>query len=362
MTESPDQFWMYPTLLENFLSCQKRTEFRFNSKTKNLDRMSTRSAVGIAVHRTINRLHRREPFEEAWLCSVNETYAEMLVNWNPAEVPKPENWERFFILKARLLKRFNAGEFESKSQGTINSQGKQRVTDSGFWVNQSRPGPLPWIEKALFDVDEGFKGIPDQVVEISGAIVVIDHKTGENQSEPTTSQRRQLLFYAWLVERNLGRMPTRGEIRTSRNSSFWFPIQKSDVLKVIEQARFARDVILAAGNGSKMDLPASASAENCSWCMFRPSCNDFLISVDEAWNVSPVVRGRVVKVDHQQDWYAIDLEVELPEWHQKNFRITNLRLADAPEIGAQMAFADYSIRGNTGYANWNTLSFTWDEN
>jgi len=357
----PDKtFWVYPTLLEQHLACQKRTQFRFAPKTRTLDRLGTRAAAGIVVHKTIESLYSGESFEVAWQSAVLETHNQLQSDWAPAKVPNPENWELFFILKSRILKRFNDGEFKVNPDHFGRREVRQNSSVNPNVQMFGSPGPLPWVEKTLFDFEQGFKGVPDHVAEISGELVVIDHKTGEGQSVPTERQVRQLLFYSWLVKKNLGRLPSRGEIRTSRNSSFEIKIEQSAVNEVVQHAKQAREIIMAASKNSELELPADVSEKNCSWCAFRPACDSFFESVRKEWNLFPVVKGLVINVEAQQDKFAVDLEVESPEWHAKNFRIVNLSLAGIPEIGSKMAFADYSIRGNCGFANWNTLSYTWD--
>lgn len=322
--------------------------------------MGTRAAAGIVVHKSIESLYRGESFEVAWQLAVSETHSALQSAWAPAKVPNPENWESYFILKSRILKRFNDGEFKVTSDHFgKHGIGKASALHSNVH-GLSLPGPLPWVERTLYDFEHGLKGIPDKVAEISGDLVVIDHKTSEGQAVPSERQVRQLLFYSWLVKSNLGRLPDRGEIRTSRNYSFEIHVDEDSVNEVIQQAKSVREAIIASSKDSELEFPSDASAKNCSWCAFRPACDSFFDSVAMEWNSFPAVRGRVVNFELQQDKFAIDLEVDSPVWHAKSFRLVNLNLAEPPKIGSTMAFADYSIRGNCGFANWNTLSFTWD--
>ena len=360
LTEPIETIWIYPTLLEHHLACQKRTQFRFGAKTKALDRMGTRAAAGIVVHRTIESLYSGESFEVAWQSAVLDTHAKLQSAWAPAKVPNPENWELFFILKSRILKRFEAGEFKLNSNHFGQRRIRRESTLNVNGENNNSPGPLPWVEETLFDFEHGLKGVPDQVVDISGDVVVIDHKTSEGQGAPTERQVRQLLFYSWLVKANLGRLPKRGEIRTSRTSTFEIQIEENAVNEVVQQAKKAREIILATLENPEIELPSDASEKHCSFCPFRPACNSFFESVSKDWNAFPAIRGLVSNVEDHEGRFVVDLEVESPEWHAKSFRIVNLSLKNPPQVGSKMAFADYSIRGSCGFANWNTLSFTWE--
>lgn len=355
MDNSNLPIWISPTAMENFITCEQRLQFKFDPEVSSLDRMGTKAAVGLVVHGAIELMMSGQTFDIAWQEALSAVQNKMSADWAPAIVPKPENWDAYFLSKARIRARSDSGEFNlniSKSVKARNHSREPLRTDRSF---EKYSEPLPWIERTLYDPEFALKGTPDQVVEVSGELTVIDHKTGLNQSQPSARQIRQLQFYAWLVMANLGRMPTRGEIRTSNNDCFPIKIDLAHVKEVIELAKRTRVAMLSIAQKNELRMRPNVSDQNCAWCAFRPVCDAFLSSVTPEWRSSGVVRGRVVGVEVQNTKYVVELEIFEPTWHAKEFRISNVSLASAPIVGARMAFADFTMRGNSAYANWNTL-------
>lgn len=352
-----NSIWLSPTLLEHFLACKKRLEFRLSPETRSLDRMGTKAAVGSVVHIAIEKMFSGQPFETAWNSAVDEVTRKLQATWAPAVTPSPENWETYQLSKARIAVRAKNGEFIGKKhKENENEPGRNFINNSDKSSTRLTKfnGPLPWVEVSLFDSELGLRGIPDQVIEINGELTVVDHKTGLGQEEPTEKQIRQLLFYAWLVKVNLGRMPKKGEIRTSNNVSHQVEISERAVEEVITKACEARESFMTFSVGVHR-MAATPSEKNCSWCSFRPACQDFLNEVHSDWKTPPVVRGKLVGVERQNQNYVIDIDIEYPKWLGQNLRIVNIPLEAKPEIGSMISVADFTMRGTSGVASWNTL-------
>lgn len=354
--------WISPTSLENFVSCKARWKFTQDTNLNKLSRVSDRAAVGLVVHSAIEHLYRGNSFDAAWSSAVSSIEKMMQEEWKPALIPRPESWAGYQMNKARLAMRASKGEF-----GTLFSENKldvgspqEKQSNQADFASDPAKIPLPWVERKLFDRELRLMGIPDLVRMDGENLIIVDHKSGLNQTHPTESQRRQLMFYAWLVYVNYGVLPKRGEVLTTQNTPYAIEINESDVRKVVDLAIETQALMESESETDLNVLEASPSESNCSWCSFKVVCPAFIDESKQDWNTSRVLVGQVVKSEKIANRYTLEIQVESPEWMSGPITIVNLSIAQTPLVGSRISLSNFRERNGSCAANWNTLIHLWD--
>ncbi len=354
--------WISPTSLENFISCKARWQFTQDSNYKKLRRISDRAAVGLVVHSAIELLYAGKSFDAAWSIAVSSIENTMQEEWEPALIPRPESWAGYQVNKARLAVRASKGEFGSVSSGHKLGVGSAQRKNSNQvdFASELANIPFPWVERKLFDRGLGLVGIPDLVRMDGEDLIVVDHKSGLNQAHPTESQRRQLMFYAWLVYVNYGVFPKRVEILTTQNAPYAIEVNESDVRKVVDLAIETRRLMESDSEAKLNVLEASPSESNCSWCSFKVVCPAFIDECKQEWNTNRVLVGQVVRLENISNKYTLEIDVESPEWMSSPMTIVNLSTARPPRLGERISLSNFRERNGSCAANWNTLVYQWD--
>jgi CRISPR/Cas system-associated exonuclease Cas4 (RecB family) len=353
--------WISPTILEDFLACQLRWEFERNPVTNELKRISDRAAVGLVVHGAIELLFSGSSFVDAWAKALSTVSDQMQHQWSPAVIPRPEDWAGYQLSKARLAIRAATGEFVVDSVSSVSAHVKEgENSNSPIDIQFSRPvKPFPWVEAKLYDHDLKFVGVPDLVIERREGLFVVDHKSGPNQEQATDRQRRQLLFYAWLIKVNYGVLPKKAEILTTHKVSHTFDVNEVEVEAVVKLAVSARESIEKISKNEKTYLSSSPSDATCAWCAFKVACTPHLETSEPDWTYSRAIKGRVLAVEVHGNKCNVNLEVTSPSWMTGPLTMSNLALNVLPINGDYISFSNFSVRNNSYSANWNTLTYSW---
>jgi CRISPR/Cas system-associated exonuclease Cas4 (RecB family) len=354
--------WVSPTILERYVDCKLQAHFSLDIEMKKLQRPGTSAAVGMVAHKTIEFLQKGYEFNGSWNYACDQITSVMSEAWAPAIPPPPGRWDGYQLTKARIQLRFEAGEFGGVTRTHFDHEKPPGLSNRRIVEPRDQGqalGPFPWIEKVLFDPQLKLKGIPDLVKEVDGEIVVVDLKTGINQDEPTEKQIRQLLFYAWLVQHNTGRLPTKGEVVTANNRVFSISVSQKNVDEVIELSKQASLELNQNSSEITLSNAVTPSEASCFRCSFKVACPPFLSSVEEDWRSDLVVRGHVVEVDGNEPISYVELDIDFPKWKLGRFRVVSQNLPNDLQIGELISFSGLRIDRMSGRASWSTLFHKW---
>ena len=218
--------------------------------------------------------------------------------------------------------------------------------------------PLPWIERWLDDSSSRMAGRPDCVERTGAGLRVVDHKTGVRQAEPTEEQLQQLHFYAALVERVLGELPTRVAVRDAAGTEHVWPVKARDVSQTRRRSLAALKALReAAGAPGRLEFrPGEAS---CSICPYRVVCQGFLEADSAEWKTGHVRVGRVREIVRLDGRAAVDVDVLAPSWGPTRMRLIGFPFPADVAADQTWAFSDFEGPAGSGAARWNTLVFRW---
>ncbi|QKE84396.1 hypothetical protein HL663_10925 [Arthrobacter sp. NEB 688] len=291
-----------PTFLSAMDQCLKRAAFRRDTKVRDWDRPSTRSALGLAAHGVTEAVARRQYdtsedlqdwLERTWSTSIALHQRRLSDAWDGREIPEPRLWPGYARTKTRLLRQLRRQLERADIPGSAPlaspTPGRSHSTQ------HASPPPLPWVEHGLEDPDCGVFGTPDRVELRGSELWVVDLKAGVHQGEMTSSQRRQLLIYAHLVKRCLGRLPDHACIQDVSGHESSFQVTLEETAETIERVKAdVRDF-----NNSVRDaaVVGSPSPESCGRCPFRVVCHDYWDASEGDWRFRGDVRGEIVDVD-----------------------------------------------------------------
>lgn len=326
--------------------CFWRVGFGRDVTTSSLRRSSPRASLGVVAHSVKRRFGDPLGFEAVWDAEVALQQAKLAEDWAPAIPPSPENWPGWSLTKTRIRKAWRRFE-----------PGPMVKTKSARVGNLS---PLPWRERSLDHPVLPLRGEPDLVDRVDGELWVIDTKTGLNQEGPTQAQRDQLLFYCALVEANLGEMPDRAAIETSRGETYSFRVDPVEVEAAVRRAIALLARFNAAAASEFSDSLASPSAEGCGWCPFRPACGPFFRSYQEAWEIPHAVLFTVTSTGVGTQGACVEGVVDLPYWRAgRKFTSVGFPFASLPSLGEIWGATDYVGRGDSAVTAWNTTTYRW---
>ncbi|MFD3406699.1 PD-(D/E)XK nuclease family protein [Kribbella sp. NPDC058693] len=346
-----------PSLLSAWNRCRLRAGFDLDPAAGSLRRMGLRAAVGIVAHAVLaRRFATHEEVADAWAAESSRAYALLAQAWAPASPPAPQNWPAWALTKHQVTKRVVPNSTTDSAVVTSAYGSSFRAPERLPLSRQTAPG-LPWRERWLEDGVLGLKGRPDLVERASGVLTVADFKTG--RGDLTDDRRDQLLIYAALVRSSLGELPMRAEIRHADGSAQGFAIRSEAVDDVVRRASHARSVLNDAATGHQ-GLEAAPGPETCPTCPFRVACSPFLQTYQPDWVCGQVVVGRVLSTGRLGARPYIDLDVVAPRWRSRQLRVVGLA-QETPTRGEMFSVSDFEGSLGTGFARWNTLSWTWPQ-
>lgn len=297
-----------PSALNRILECPRRVAYTRDDTTKELQRPTTRTALGLAAHGLTEAVSRGmgppsgvDPtpwLEEEWDALIAAQLELLQLRWPGRDVPPARSWPGFAVTKVLLIRSL-----------------ARRLSDGAMpsWPAVSRghghggPPGLPWIERLLEDSTSKLFGAPDRVEEVDGRLRVVDLKSGVHQGEVTEAQRRQLLAYAWLVKCATGRLPDELAILDVRGRETVIAVDAAEVAALVVEVASAVEMFnqeCATPSG----VPARPAAGVCRWCEFRVVCADYWSAREDDWPSHADLAGVVVEVGSNQVEVAVDGE------------------------------------------------------
>ena len=279
------------SLYQRFQACPKSAVFSLDHVAKVLSKPSLRAALGNVSHKLVEDSVRvpqdwnsdqiNDWFETNWEAFVEEQYAELVRQWAPNIVPKPQSWPGYFATRAsaKTLVVKNSGLLPPKSSVTVNSSSTLENTKAIF---------LPLVERFLSSSDLGIVGKPDFVFLENHKATIYDYKFGNNQVD-LDKHKVQMYFYYLLVESVVNIQVARLAIVASSNRVWEIPIDmkqirdlKNDIPRVLE----------ALSSGKVTALP---NTQNCKFCPFKSICEPFKTANIEIYPHRPMaISGEVL--------------------------------------------------------------------
>lgn len=280
-----------PTIANDLLDCPFRVAWRLDPRYRYLRRPTPGSELGRVAHAIVEEIgkgllrHTNTPadakslVEDRWNAHVDESVRALAKEWHPSVPPAPEDWPGFFLTRTRVLRR--ALRFLQNSDRTL-----KKGTAS--------------IEKALADPESGIYGRPDRIEEHDRGLCIVDLKTGLGQAEPTVSQRRQLLIYAFLTFKATKVWPATVAVEDASGRRWQESIDTAEVTQLIDEISDAREAFNIAARTGDVSQMARPEAGTCKWCPYRSVCKPYWESFTTEWDHGSVA-GTVQVVESVGD-------------------------------------------------------------
>ena len=344
-----------PSSGETLRSCPLRLAFSRDKRFSWLRLISTWSVLGSAAHRVSElavqgRLDDCTTVEAAqakalalWDEEVGEGWERILASpGRLADPPEPERWPGYQVTRLRSVRRA-LQDYHPTTHPAERAVGRKVR-----------------VELELTDPGSSLKGRIDRVEERDGALTVIDIKSAlRGRTSLRPSYRRQLLVYAYLVNRAEGRWPQWAAIRYLDGTSDEIEVLPSEAETVaFELLALREDYDAAVHAGAEVSLLARPSEEACAFCDFRCACEPFFAQLDLGWELyRAAVLGTVESVEALEDTVRLQLKIEssslaLPGTY---VGVRGLPAALAPETGSRVALS--GLRSDIAV---DVLTVCWD--
>jgi len=342
-----------PTMANQLLGCGLHVAFRRDPNHAGWHRPSEFSALGSAAHAVTESAYLRRDWpddetelrgllEAVWNNKIADERTKLIEAWSPSEPPPAEEWPGYHLTRARTIRR--CARLISNRQ-----------------PHKPGEGPRPQVEVALKDRETGLWGRADRIERSGGQMRVVDLKTGLRQAEPTESQRRQLMLYAVLCQREYGEWPTEIAIESASG-------ELTTMLLDPDEAEAAlRDVTLAVkgfnraiGSGHDPLSMARPSVDQCRWCEFRVMCRPYWEHLQSDWDHRSVL-GEITGTGETDQGSYVELCIHCPTEHA-GADLNISQLASPMRGDARwIAVTDYLGQASSGHvqARWSSQVRAW---
>lgn len=340
--QPPELKRLSPSLANDLFACFYRAAFRIDGRFDALRRQSPAAALGVVAHAVIEDLGRglltnatpeeaESLVEDRWLHHLETQAAVLERTWAPATPPAPEDWPGYHLTKARVLRR-----------------ALRRAVGGPVPGRPTRPSTA--IEQMIEDQKTGLYGRPDRVEGPSSARRVVDLKTGLTQAEPSESQLRQLLLYAYLVT-TTGDTVASVAIEDASGRRWEQPVQPGQLEATAEESQARRAEFAAAMAASDPSASATPAADICKWCAYRLVCQPYWQHLELGW-LHGSVAGQVKDVRRTRAGQEMTVAVESPTDAQNQPWLISGAPEDLATAGQHLALVDAEVSGANGHLRW----------
>jgi RecB family exonuclease len=339
-----------PSSANELLRCQLRVAFRRDEELGGWARPSTYSSLGTVAHAVTERAYLSGNdvedvsgwLEATWDEQVAKAAERLEAAWAPAKPPSANLWPGYQLTRARTLRRLN------------NALSARQEALGGH-------GQGPSVEVALHDTQTGLFGRVDRIEHLGSRTRVVDLKSGLHQGEPSEDQRRQLLLYAVLLQRESGEWPTEVAIEDASGALTVIKLDPQEAEAALADAVAAVSDFNSSVQAGTLVEQAEPDVERCQWCPFRVVCGPYWQQLRSDWSHRAVL-GRVEGVGGGQDSTYVKLRISSPvDLEDLHLHIAALPIAKLPEPEAWIAAVGFE--GDVGSlevrARWSTEVHVW---
>jgi len=340
-----------PSLANALIECPSRVAFSQDDRYSFLRRPSLASSLGNVAHAVFDRVLKQpiaaadeagisSELSEIWTEETSKEQAELIDAWRPAHPPEPEEWPGYQLTRTRTLRRL-----------------ERRVIDYRLAAQSGKPSMNSVdSERALEDSVSGLYGRPDRVDQTPNGIRLADLKTGLNQHEPTDAQRRQLLLYAVLVQRNFKQWPIALRIESSSGESWPVEYSPQDAERALAEALVAVQDYNQNVDRDGATNNALPSCENCRWCPYRGVCSPYWDALSVEWR-HPSVRGEILEFGNTAAGTYLMIRVASPK--ERQTELVNIRglSIEVNAVGQQASIVDAALTNDPSVfrGTWSTV-------
>ena len=339
-----------PTLFATLKQCSLRAGLQ-QVKAQQTTRSSKAALLGTIVHRVLERANSmngdsedlRTQAEAMWDKTVEVVEEELRASPLDRYLLPISRWKKYFLLRERTVRRC---EEIASSHGISETQ----VIAS---------------ERRFDSTKDGFTGKPDIILRRANGLVIIDYKSAElsddsqNHTEKIESWRQQVLFYASIVNAELGEWAVNGEIRLLNKKVIPIPIDPREAKDITQEARTLKENYnTKIETGVTHSELAQYSVDGCTFCEFKGACNTFWEN-----NPSPMPKvddygclsGQVLKVTTgKSSNSSIVIRSEKSDGSSQEWQVSNLsteQFGNLKELaqGTLIRLIDFKIESNDSY-------------
>jgi len=349
-----------PTSAEQLRKCGLALAFRRDLRFSPAERPTPGAALGTVAHAVLELVGTgavddvpedglRGRLEELWATEVAKRSVEFETAESLTAPPPPEEWPRYFLVRSRVIRR--AADIATR----------RRVPARN---GPSTDGLKVAVEGELRAGGGLLRGRPDRVETSSDGIVVVDLKTGALDDDVKPEHRRQLLFYAALVQRDRGVWPTRAAIEGVDGRRRSIDVDPGEAEAVVDEAlALLRRFNEATADGTTDGL-AAPSADSCRFCAFAGACPAFLGAVDPSWDMPGVAfSGLVDSVSSHDGVGVVTVSGTTGAVQGGTARLLGVPAPLLPSLGSWVSVVRaVTTAGQRDFrSRWETQLWLWDE-
>ena len=351
-----------PTLFATLKQCPLRAGLR-QVKAQQTTRSSKAALLGTIVHRVLEKANSmngdsedlRTQAKAMWDKTVEVVEEELRASPLDRCLLPISRWKKYFLLRERTVRRC---EEIASSHGISETQ-------------------IIASERKFDSVKDGFTGKPDLILHRTNGLVIIDYKSAElsddsqNHTEKIESWRQQVLFYASIVNAELGEWAVNGEIRLLNKKVIPIPIDPREAKDITQEARTLKENYnIKIETGVTHSELAQYSVDGCTFCEFKGACNTFWENNPQlipGTNEYGCLSGRVLRLaGSPNNRYSIVIASEKPdgssqEWHILNLSTDQFGNLEELKQGTYIRLIDFKIESDDSYrARPTQTSVIWE--
>lgn len=355
--------YISPSAVIAFEQCPAKAGFRLDPALAALRRTGPAAAVGGIAHEVLAARESGAAFGDVWHAAAERWHSRLVDEWAPATPPRPEQWQNWALTRERVRIQYESTVAPREHVVAVTDdvrhawREREIATDSGHELPikpVAMPGPLPWVERKLYDARNGLMGIPDLVEDVAGSVVVVDHKTGLAQPVVTSEVELQVRLYAALARAYLGRAPSRLEVRDGTGHGTEVAGGPALVEDAVHRAVAAREALAAAGRGEQ-ELVGRPGAERCMGCPFRGVCRAYLNASEPVRTRGRAFAFEVLEVDADGPTTGVRANVVAPSDIAGETRITGFPFPNGVQEGSLWGAAGFELLRGHARGHWTTL-------
>lgn len=220
-----------PSLVNTLFDCQLRAGFQRDTAYSGWRRPTVYGLLGETAHAVAEDASTRPDWPEdesqirshleaTWDREVALRVERLGKAWEPATPPHASEWPGYQLTRARTVRHL-VRQVLARRKVPRSQEAERRLT----------------VEQEVLDVESGLFGRIDRIERSPTGTRIVDIKTGLRQAEISESQRRQLLLYAFLVQRKEGIWPSELAIEDASGKRVFVTYSPAEADDAVEEAK-----------------------------------------------------------------------------------------------------------------------------